>query len=77
MPGLLIRDLPDHLHIRLKARATRNGRSLSSEAVALLEDLLGDRAGPRPLEEIDHIRVRGTALLTDTLLDNARLDGRP
>lgn len=77
MPGLLIRDLPDHLHIRLKARATRNGRSLSREAVALLEDLLGDRAGSRPLEEIDRLRVRGTSPLTDALLESARLDGRP
>ena len=77
MPGLLIRDLPDHLHIRLKDRATRSGRSLSREAVALLEELLGDRAGPRPLEEIDRLRVRGSSPLTDALLDRASREGRP
>ena len=37
MATIIIRDLPDDLHERLKAQAKRNHRSLTKEAVALIE----------------------------------------
>ena len=37
MATIIIRNLPDALHERLKAQAKRNHRSLSKEAVALIE----------------------------------------
>ena len=77
MPGLLVRDLPAHLHVRLKEQAQRNGRSLSREVIMLLEEIMDDRAGPRPLAEIDRMRIRGAGPLTDDLLDSARREGRP
>ena len=77
VPGLAIKDLPKRLHVRLKRRAMANRRSLSSEVVAILERALDDRAGPPPLSEIDALRVRGAAPLTDDLLQRARTEGRP
>lgn len=77
MPGLLIKDLPDRLHARLKARAALHRRSLAREALVILESALLDEAGPPTLEEIDALRVRGTHPLTDTILDRARTTGRP
>jgi plasmid stability protein len=77
MPGLLIKDLPDDIHARLKQRAAENRRSLSSEAIILLQEVLADRAGPPALEELDKIRIRGSKPLTQDLLDDARQTGRP
>ena len=77
MPGLLIKNLPDELHTRLKARAAANRRSLSSEAIMLLQQGLADPAGPPRLEDLDRLRVRGSRPLTEELLDQARNTGRP
>ncbi len=53
MASIIIRDLPDELHERLKAQAKRNHRSLNKEAIALIERQLTEpRAAPelpRPL----------------------------
>lgn len=72
MPGLLIKDLPKELHRRLKARAATNRRSLSSEAVTILETVLHDRSGPPSLQEIDRLRMRGQRPLRQTIIDRAR-----
>ncbi|MFW5943121.1 MAG: FitA-like ribbon-helix-helix domain-containing protein [Chloroflexota bacterium] len=40
MPELLIRDLPEALHYRLNMRAAQNRRSMSQEAIILLERAL-------------------------------------
>ncbi|MBW2524713.1 MAG: Arc family DNA-binding protein [Deltaproteobacteria bacterium] len=77
MPGLLIKDLPPHLHDALKARAELNRRSMGREALVILEDALSDGAGPPTLEEIDRWRVRGRKPLSQELLDRARGSGRP
>lgn len=37
MPDLLIRDVPSQVIDRLKAQATRNGRSMQKEALTVLE----------------------------------------
>lgn len=37
MPDLLIRDVPSQVIDRLKAQATRNGRSMQKEALTILE----------------------------------------
>ncbi len=77
MAGLLVKNLPEHIHLRLKARAALNRRSLSAEVIVMLERILDDRAGPRSIEEIDRLRVKGAAPLTQELLDEARDQGRP
>ena len=37
MPTLTLKDVPDDLHARLRARAERHHRSLNREAIACLE----------------------------------------
>jgi plasmid stability protein len=71
MPGLLIKDLPKELHQKLKTRASVNRRSLSNEAIIILEDALRDRPRRLTLEEIDRLRVRPRRPLTQAILDEA------
>ncbi len=40
MAGLLLRDLPDILHRKLKARAIQNRRSMAKEVIIILEKAL-------------------------------------
>lgn len=73
MATLLLRDLPDDLHQRLKQRAAQNHRSVASEALALLESTLtaNDNTAtglPQPFI--------GRFPLTDELLVKARQTGR-
>ncbi len=72
MAGLLIKDVPKDLHRKLKARAAANRRSLSSEALTILESALHDRSGPLTLAEIDRLRTRGRRPLNDAVLERAR-----
>jgi len=74
MPGLLIRELPDDLHEKLKERAARNRRSLTKEALVILEMALsgtnatGGTELPTPF--------KGRFRLTDEWLDQAKREGR-
>ena len=77
MPALLLRNLPDHIHLRLTQRARLTRRSLSAEATMILEEALAERAGPPALSAIDAIRVKSATPLTDALIDKARNEGRP
>ena len=77
MAGLLIRDVPETVHERLKERALANRRSIAKEAVSILENALEDRAGPPTLAEIDKLRIRGKKTLTQDIIDEARSEGRP
>lgn len=38
MASINLKNIPDHLHIRLRERARRNNRSLQKELLAILED---------------------------------------
>jgi plasmid stability protein len=44
MPDILIRNLPPALHARLKAAAASHRRSVTQEAIAIIDEKLG--AGP-------------------------------
>ena len=72
MSGLLIKELPKDLHRKLKARAAANRRSLSGEAITILETVLHDRSGPPTLDEIDRLRVHGRRPLRQEVIDLAR-----
>jgi len=76
MPRVLIRDVPDRIHEKLKARATAHRQSLGKEALVLLEKALATPVGPPTLEEIDAIRVEGAKPLTQDLIDRARCRAR-
>ena len=71
MPSLTIRDLPDDLRVRLKARATRHRRSVTSEALAILSEGLtnaGAQQMPPP--------YKGRFPLTEEFLNSAKREGR-
>ncbi len=76
MTSILVKDLPDELHQRLKVRARRNRRSMAKELLELISGSLEDRSGPPSLEEIDRLRVAGSRPLTQEVLDEALRDGR-
>jgi plasmid stability protein len=56
MPGLLIKDFPPELHLKLKEDAARHHRSMTRQALALLEQALSAPARnaadllPKPLK---------------------------
>ncbi len=77
MPALLIRDLPADVHERLKRRASRNHRSLTKEAAAILEAALSQRRRRPTLAHVDRRRVDGDKPLTDRVLRDAKRTGRP
>ena len=74
---MLIKEMPEELHRRLKERAAANRRSLSREVLVVLEAAVAEPAGPPTLEEVDRLRVSGARPLTQELLDRARAEGRP
>lgn len=74
MPGLLIRDLPDDLHQKLKEQAARNRRSLTKEALVILEMVLcGTSMTEGPELPTPY---KGRFLLTDEWIDQAKGEGR-
>jgi plasmid stability protein len=58
MATLHIRDVPDDVVETLKARATRNGRSLNREVVATLTRAATAKSVDEILADIDRIRSR-------------------
>ncbi|MBE2200133.1 MAG: hypothetical protein IAE79_16070 [Anaerolinea sp.] len=73
MPGLLIKEFPEALHYKLKARAARNRRSMTKEALCLLEMALNEGEEERPpLPE----PFAAAFLITDEWIDQARREGR-
>ena len=58
MSALVIKNLPEHLHAQLKLQAQRNHRSLTKEAIQLLETGLAANTPIRaPLPPL--IRMKG------------------
>lgn len=63
MATLYLRSIPPAIHERLKERAKRNRRSLTQEAIAILEEALGMTPASPPgwaeMERLrDHLRAR-------------------
>ncbi|MSP95651.1 MAG: hypothetical protein EXR29_00195 [Betaproteobacteria bacterium] len=67
MPILEITNLPKALYRKLWEQATRHQRSMSEEALAVLEHALGAQAPPP---------FRGRFALTDKFLDKVRREVR-
>jgi len=79
MVSLTLKDIPPEVHRRLKERARRNGRSLLSEAMTCLQQVvLSERV------DVDELIARATTLreqaavyLTEAELSKAKREGRP
>lgn len=74
MPGLLIKEFPEALHYKLKALAARNKRSMTKEALFLLETAINEAEDDQPF--ILPEPFEASFLLTDEWLDNAKREGR-
>ncbi len=72
MPGLVIKDFPEELHERLKARAKRHHRSLTREALSILEEALTRPERPARLPP----PIKLEKPLTDEFIDRAKREGR-
>jgi hypothetical protein len=72
MAGLLIKDFPPALHRRLKEVAARHHRSMTREALVLLDEALqrAEPSGHWPPP------VKGRMPLTKRLIDWAKREGR-
>jgi plasmid stability protein len=49
MPALYVRNVPPELYEALRARAEREGRSISAQTIAILKQELGFRRDPEEL----------------------------
>jgi plasmid stability protein len=78
MANLNIKDVPEKLHRRLKARARRNRRSLNREVIALLEEATGPQRvdDAEWLERARDLRRRINLHLTDEEIERAIESGR-
>lgn len=74
MPNLLIRQMPDAIHRKIKERAARNQRSINKEILVLLEDALAQVA---TLPAEPPIPFKGLFKIDDTWLQEAKEEGRP
>jgi plasmid stability protein len=77
MAGLLIKNIPPELHEDLKRRAAANHRSLTKEALAILEAALREEAERPTLAQLDRHRIRGAKRLTDAVVRRGKTLGRP
>lgn len=84
MPSLTIKNMPPDLYVRLKESATRNRRSLNSEAIVQLERQFPRRRTPeeerRLMEEIRELRERIAKrghIFTEEEITAAKREGRP
>lgn len=76
---LTIRNVPDELHERLKARAAEHRRSVNSEVIECLRIALATRSTrdvPGFLARALAVRERGTGWVTDEQIDAAKREGR-
>ncbi|MBN1268859.1 MAG: hypothetical protein JXB04_04670 [Kiritimatiellae bacterium] len=72
MTALVIKSLPVKIHRRLKEEASRHRRSMTQEAIAILEQGL---FGARPIAAVKPFR--GRFPLTSEFIDAAKREGRP
>ena len=73
MTDLLIRQMPDELHARLKRSARTNRRSMNQEIIVLLEQSLAEEAlQPTQLPP----PLRGAFPIDDEWLQQTRDEGR-
>lgn len=71
MPALVIKDLPEDVHRRLKKEAAQHHRSMTQHAVVLLKQ------GLHQVRPVPAFRpFKGKVPLTDDLIQSAKREGR-
>ena len=79
MSALTLKNLPEQLHERLRARAARHHRSLNSEVIACLRAvLMAEQVDPDTLLVVARRAREGVGgRLTESFLTEAKTVGRP
>ena len=72
MPGLLIKSVPPDLHLKLKQSASQHHRSMTKEALALLEKAL--EQGPATAELPQPVKLKSP--ISRKLINDAKRRGR-
>lgn len=72
MPGLLIKDMPPGLHQKLKGVAAQHHRSMTKEALAILEKALDRISSPSELPP----PVKLNSPITGEWINKAKREGR-
>lgn len=75
MSTLVVKNLPDELHERLRERAQRNHRSVTKEVLVLLEQGLLAAPQRRPIELPPPIKLKGGPVTTEWI-EAAIAEGR-
>jgi plasmid stability protein len=75
MSTLVIKNLPDELHDRLRERAQRNHRSVTKEVIVLLEQGVLAPAARCPIELPPPIKLKGGPVTTEWI-EAAIAEGR-
>ena len=75
MPTLVIKNLPEHLHAKLKLQARRHHRSLTKEALTLLEQGVAQAPALNPRRPPEPVRLEGNPLTIDDI-ESAIASGR-
>ncbi len=79
MATVTVKNLPADLHLRLKERAERYGRSLNSEILACLREVTEPRVvdAEALLAEVRRLRAQVGGRISEALLRESRIAGRP
>jgi plasmid stability protein len=78
MASITIKNLPDHVHRRLRLRAESKHRSLNREIIHILTEATDEPERPDDLpERAALLRSRFGGELTREEIDAARTEGRP
>ena len=77
MPTLVVKNLPEPLHERLKAQAEQHHRSMTKEVIALIEQgLLAPSATRRPARPLPPLVRLSTGPITTEWIEAAIAEGR-
>ena len=76
MPTLVVKNLPEQLHERLKAQAQAHHRSMTKEVIALIEQGLLASSAALTKPALPKLRRVGSGPLTAKWIASAIADGR-
>ena len=74
-----LKNIPDAIYEKIKVRAQRHRRSINSEIIAILGEVVTPQrvSVEEFLARADEIRARTKGILTDDFLREAKREGRP
>lgn len=67
MPDILVRNIPPELHAQLKAAAVHHRRSVTQEAIAIIDEKLRGTSAAVPVRLPEPIKPRRPITMEETL----------